>query len=37
VNGGPGADRVSCGPGRDVAIAGRGDRISRSCERIKRA
>jgi glycerophosphoryl diester phosphodiesterase len=36
VNGGPGRDRIDCGPGRDVAVATPGDRIARSCERVKR-
>ena len=30
------ADRVVCGKGRDVAVVDRRDRVSRSCERVKK-
>ena len=34
--GGPGRDTLSCGPGaRDLALAGRKDRVRRSCERVR--
>ena len=34
--GGPGRDTLSCGPGaRDLALAGRRDRVRRSCERVR--
>ena len=34
--GGPGGDRIICGAGRrDVAVAGKGDRIAASCEIIR--
>jgi hypothetical protein len=29
-------DRVACGKGRDVAVVDKRDRVSRSCERVKR-
>jgi Ca2+-binding RTX toxin-like protein len=32
-----GGDVVSCGPGRDVALVDRGDRVSRDCETVRRA
>jgi hypothetical protein len=33
---GAGADRIVCGPGRDSVLADRHDRLSRSCERVRR-
>ena len=30
--GGPGADKMSCGPGIDKAVAGLGDIVSKDCE-----
>ena len=34
---GGGRDVVDCGPGHDMVIADRGDRIARNCERVLRA
>ena len=30
------SDVISCGPGRDLVIADRKDKVSRDCERIRR-
>lgn len=34
---GGGVDAVSCGPGRDVVVADRADRVARDCERVSRS
>jgi endoglycosylceramidase len=36
LKGGAGADRLKCGRGRDAAWASRADRVSASCEKVRR-
>ena len=30
-------DRIDCGPGRDIVLANKGDKVKRSCEKVRRS